>query len=218
MTKRKFTSYTIAALLLIAALVVGLGISINLSAKPDDIPEELRGLIKKQAIAVPEFELVDQKNQPLNKERLKGAWTFMFFGYTHCPDVCPLTLTELDNAANQINDLQNSNRKIQYVFISVDPNRDTPASLGEYVSYFGAKFIAATGSEQALKQLAGPLGIKFERGIGTENEYLVNHSSTMLLIDPQAQYYARFRAPHYAEEIIDGFKAVLTYKESKERQ
>ena len=217
MTKRKLISYSVAALLLISALAIGFGNSIKLSAKSDDIPDELRGLIKKQAIAVPTFELVDQHNKPFDVDRLKGAWTFMFFGYTHCPDVCPLTLTELDNAANQINDLQNAERKIQYVFISVDPNRDTPASLGNYVSYFGAKFIAATGSEKALKQLAGPLGIKFERGVGTENEYLVNHSSTMLLINPQAQYYVRFRAPHYAEEIVDGFKKVLTYKERKER-
>ena len=212
MTKRNLISYTVGALLL-SAVVLGLGISINLSVKSDDIPDELRGLIKKQPIAVPTFELVDQYNKPLNVDRLKGAWTFIFFGYTHCPDVCPLTLTELDNAASRINDLQNPQRKIQYVFISVDPNRDTPAQLGDYVSYFGAKFIAATGSEQALKQLAGPLGIKFGRGIGTDTEYLVNHSSTMLLIDPQAQYYARFRAPHYAEEIVDGFKKVLTYRE-----
>lgn len=218
MTKRKLKSYSIATLLLISALIIGFSITINLSAKSDDIPDELRGLIKKQPIAVPEFELVDQYNKPFNAERLKGSWTFMFFGYTHCPDVCPLTLTELDNAASRINDLQNSERKIQYVFISVDPNRDTPASLGEYVSYFGAKFIGATGSEQALKQLAGPLGVKFEKGVGTENEYLVNHSSTMLLINPEGQYYARFRAPHYAEEIIDGFKKVIAYKESKERQ
>ena len=213
MTKRKLNSYTIGALLLMSALVIGFGVAIILSAKSEDIPDELRGLIKKQPVAVPEFKLVDQKNQPFNRERLKGAWTFMFFGYTHCPDVCPLALTELDNAANRINDLQNETRKIQYIFISVDPNRDTPASLGDYVSYFGAQYIAATGSEQALKQLAGPLGIKFGRGVGTENEYLVNHSSTMLLIDPQAQYYAHFRAPHYSEEIVEGFKKVLTYKE-----
>jgi len=199
--------------LLLSALVIGISISINLSAKSDDIPDELRGLIKKQAIAVPTFELTDQDNRPFNVERLKGAWTFVFFGYTHCPDVCPLTLTELDNAASRINDLQNADRKIQYVFISVDPNRDTPAQLGDYVSYFGAKFIAATGSEQALKQLASPLGVKFERGVGTDTEYLVNHSSTMLLIDPQARYYARFRAPHYAEEIVDDFKKVLAYRE-----
>ncbi|WP_455208463.1 SCO family protein [Kaarinaea lacus] len=201
------------ALILAILLVVGVGAALHQSAKSDAIPDELRGLLINQPIAVPAFKLVDQQNQELNVERLKGAWTFMFFGYTHCPDVCPTTLTELDNAASQLNDLQKPGRKIQYLFISVDPERDTPALLGDYVSYFGAKFIAATGNEQALKQLASPLGIQFERGIGTETEYLVNHSSVMLLIDPQARYYARFRAPHYSEEIVDGFKKVLTYSE-----
>ena len=201
------------ALVFAILMVVGVGAALLQSAKSSAVPDELRGLLIDQPIAVPAFKLVDQQNQALNVERLKGAWTFMFFGYTHCPDVCPTTLTELDDAASQLNSLQNPERKIQYVFISVDPERDTPALLGNYVSYFGAKFIAATGSEQALKQLASPLGIQFERGIGTENEYLVNHSSAMLLIDPQARYFARFRAPHYAEEIVDGFKKVLTYSE-----
>ncbi|WP_455366338.1 SCO family protein [Kaarinaea lacus] len=189
------------------------GVLLNQSAQSETIPEELRGLLNKQPIPVPVFKLVDQQNQPFTEERLKGAWTFMFFGYTHCPDVCPTTLTELDNAANRLEDLQTPQRKIQYLFISVDPQRDTPELLRDYVSYFGAKFIAATGTNQDLKQLAKPLGIKFERGIGTENEYLVNHSSAMLLINPQARYYAKFRAPHYSEEIVEGFKQVVNFAE-----
>ncbi|KPJ95706.1 MAG: hypothetical protein AMJ55_03300 [Gammaproteobacteria bacterium SG8_15] len=196
-----------------AVAVLTSAVLLNQSAQSESIPEELRGLLNKQPVAVPEFKLVDQQNNPFTVERLKGAWTFLFFGYTHCPDVCPTTLTELDNAASRLNELQTPQRKIQYVFISVDPQRDTPELLRDYVSYFGVKFLAATGGEQDLKQLAKPLGIKFERGIGTETEYLVNHSSAMLLIDPQARYYAKFRAPHYSEEIVEGFKQIITYAE-----
>lgn len=194
-------------------MVFGTGVLLSHSAQSDAVPEELRGLLVKQPVPVPEFNLVDQYNKPFTAERLKGAWTFLFFGYTHCPDVCPTTLTELDDAANQLKDLQTAERKIQYVFISVDPGRDTPKMLGDYVSYFDAKFIAATGKDDELKQLANPLGIKFARGIGTDTEYFVNHSSAMLLIDPQGRYYAHFRAPHYSEEIVESFKQVVTYAE-----
>lgn len=209
----KFRSLKTGFALLFAVAVLTSAVLLNQSAQSESIPEELRGLLNKQPVAVPEFKLVDQQNNPFTVERLKGAWTFLFFGYTHCPDVCPTTLTELDNAASRLNELQTPQRKIQYVFISVDPQRDTPELLRDYVSYFGAKFLAATGGEQDLKQLAKPLGIKFERGIGTETEYLVNHSSAMLLIDPQARYYAKFRAPHYSEEIVEGFKQIITYAE-----
>jgi len=209
----KFRSLKTGFALLFAVAVLTSAVLLNQSAQSESIPEELRGLLNKQPVAVPEFKLVDQQNNPFTVERLKGAWTFLFFGYTHCPDVCPTTLTELDNAASRLNELQTPQRKIQYVFISVDPQRDTPELLRDYVSYFGVKFLAATGGEQDLKQLAKPLGIKFERGIGTETEYLVNHSSAMLLIDPQARYYAKFRAPHYSEEIVEGFKQIITYAE-----
>ena len=212
-----FNSKSVRILLLLCAIVamVVLGVSINSTARSGDVPEDLRDLLVKQPAALETFNLVDQQKQVFNKERFKGAWTFLFFGYTHCPDVCPTTLTELDNAASRIDELKTADRKIQYVFVSVDPGRDTPESLGSYVSYFGAQFIAATGSEAELRRLAKPLGIKFERGIGTDTEYLVNHSSAMLLIDPQGRYYARFRAPHYSEEIFENFKKVVTYSESQ---
>jgi len=207
------SSFLKIIVLLLAIAVTGLGTLLTYSAQSDPIPDELRALLIKQPIPVPEFHLVDQENKPFSADRLKGAWTFMFFGYTHCPDVCPTTLTELDDAASLLKSMQTPQRKIQYAFISVDPVRDTPKLLGEYVSYFGAKFIAATGKDEELKQLANPLGIKFEHGINTGNEYIVNHSSAMLLIDPKGRYYARFRAPHYSEDIADGFKQIVTYAE-----
>lgn len=198
----------------ISAIVI-LGNSIYRTAYSSDIPDELRGLLVKQPVDINAFELLDQHKQPFDRERLKGAWTFMFFGYTHCPDVCPTTLTELDNAASQLSSLQTDKRKIQYVFVSVDPARDTPELLGDYVSYFGAKFIAATGRNQELENLAKQLDIKFEVGTGLDNQPQVNHSSAMLLIDPQARYYARFHAPHYAEDIVYNFKNLLAYSEGK---
>lgn len=205
----------ITSLLLAAMIVAAIAVDINSPARSSTIPEELRDLLVKQPVEIPSFKLMDQQKQPFTAQQFKGAWTFLFFGYTHCPDVCPVTLTALDDASSQLGKLKTGNLKIQYVFVSVDPNRDSPEILRDYVRYFNANFIAVTGDDKQLERLASPLGIAFERGPGTGTEYFVNHSSAMLLIDPQARYYARFRPPHYAEEIVDGFKHILTYSENQ---
>jgi protein SCO1/2 len=180
-------------------------------AEANNLSEEIRDLLVEPPVPVQPFELLDDKKQPFNTDRLKNAWTLMFFGYTHCPDVCPTTLTELDNAASQLKNLKTGSRKIQYVFVSIDPKRDTLDLLADYVSYFGAKFISVTGEHEQLKRLANPLGIQYKIGIGFNKEYIVNHSSAMLLIDPQGRYYARFKAPHYSEEISAGVKRLIQY-------
>ena len=186
-------------------------------ALSDDVPKVVQEVLIKNPVPVRPFELVDQEKKAFNIDRLKGAWTLMFFGYTHCPDVCPTTLTELDNAASRLNKFTSGKNKLQYVFVSIDPDRDTPELLGDYVSYFGAKFIAVTGKHEQLKQLANPLGIHYKIGVGFNKEYIVEHSSAMLLIDPEGRYYARFPAPHYAEVIVAGFKALRKYYEENNK-
>lgn len=202
---RLAVSITLAVSVLIATILL---IPYPKKAQSENLPEEIKELLVKAPVPVQPFELVDQKKKPFNTERLKGVWTLMFFGYTHCPDVCPTTLTELDNAASRLNKINSGSNKLQYVFVSIDPQRDTPELLGDYVSYFGAKFIAVTGEHEQLKLLANPLGIQYKIGIGFNKEYIVNHGSAMLLIDPEGRYYARFKAPHYAEEIVAGFKSL----------
>ncbi len=152
------------------------------------------------------FTLTAHDLKPLNIERLKGKWTLLFFGYTHCPDVCPVTLTELAQMAQQLPPEILSNT--QFVLVSVDPQRDNPESLAEYVGYFNESFLGATGSIDALTTFAHQLDSKFSLETNPAGEPIVNHSSAMLLIDPQARYYARLKAPHYAEEILAQYLAL----------
>lgn len=180
-------------------------------AESGSMPEEIKELLVKTPVPVRPFKLLDHSKNSFDNDRLKDTWTLMFFGYTHCPDVCPTTLTELDNAASRLKNQSASKHKLQYVFVSIDPKRDTPELLADYISYFGAKFIAVTGEHEQLKKLANPLGIQYKIGIGFNKEYLVEHSSAMLLIDPEGRYYARFNAPHYSEEIVAGFKSLRKY-------
>lgn len=179
-------------------------------AQSAKLSEDLQELLVKVPADLPSFSLKDSKGKEFNQNGLKNKWSFLFFGYTNCPDVCPETLTEMDTAARKLATEKNIPKNLQYVFISIDPRRDTPALLDQYLSYFTTKFIGATGTIPELIKLANSVNIGFEYGPGDKN-YEVAHGSAMLLINPQGQYVARFRAPQYSEDIVSGFKLVYNY-------
>lgn len=210
-TGKKTLRLIVFAVLLPAVLATVAIITFPKEAASEKLPDEIRDLLVDNPPTIKPFELLDHEKKPFNVDRFKGAWTLIFFGYTHCPDVCPTTLTEVDNAAGRLKNYNTGPNKIQYVFVSIDPKRDTHNLLSDYISYFGVKFIAATGEHEQLKLLTKQLNIRYKIGIGFNKEYIVNHSSSILLIDPQGRYYARFKAPHYSEEIVASFKKLNQY-------
>ena len=155
------------------------------------------------------FVLTDHQNQVFDLASLKGKWSFLFFGYTHCPDICPTTLAILARARDNIAKSAAGAEDIQIVFISVDPNRDTASKLKQYVTHFHATFLGVTGDDAQIGNLAGQLGAAYEVSItpGMEN-YPVNHAAAVFLVDPQAQYHAVFTPPLDAEVISTRFKVV----------
>ena len=155
------------------------------------------------------FALTDHKNRVFDLSSLKGKWSFLFFGFTHCPDVCPMTLAVLARARDSIAKHTAGAEDIQFVFISVDPNRDTVSKLGQYVDYFDTTFLGVTGDNAQIGSLAGQLGAAYQVEIkpGLEN-YPVYHSAAVFLLDPRARYHAVFTPPHDAEAISKRFKVV----------
>ena len=149
-----------------------------------------------------DFQLLDGDNQPFSRARLQGTWSLLFFGYTHCPDVCPITLTELAKTAPLLQRSQDAAaRSVQVVFISVDPARDNPELLKNFARYFNEKFVAATGSLEQLTALTDSIGARHRRLTEQGADYRVEHSSDVWLIDPQARLYAKFPAPQHAPEL-----------------
>ena len=153
------------------------------------------------------FALTDDKNRAFDLASLKGKWSFLFFGFTHCPDICPTTLAVLARARDNIAKSMVGAENIQFVFISVDPNRDTASKLRQYVDYFDSSFIGVTGDNAQIGNLAGQLGAAYQVAIapGTEN-YRVTHTTAVFLVDPRARYHAVFTPPHDAEAISKRFK------------
>lgn len=158
----------------------------------------------REARALQPFELVDHTGNAFTNNELRGHWSFLFFGYTHCPDVCPTTLSVLNSVATRLREQAGQTR---YIFVSVDPERDTPDKLGQFVSYFNADFIGVTGTTEAIGQLTRQLGViaaRVEDGADAEN-YLVDHTASILLIDPDGHFHALFSPPLNAADIVSDF-------------
>ena len=155
------------------------------------------------------FTLTDHKKRVFDLASLKGKWSFLLFGFTHCPDICPTTLAVLARVRDSIAKNTVGAEDVQFVFISVDPNRDTASKLGQYVDYFDSTFLGVTGDNAQIGNLAGQLGAAYQVAItpGMEN-YPVSHSTAVFLLDPRARYHAVFTVPHDAEAISRRFKVV----------
>jgi len=195
------------ALAYAAAAAVCLGVIPALAIGAEETPD-IAGFVYPDPKAIAPFELTRHDGKPFDLDALKGKWSFVYFGYTYCPDACPTTLVELDRAQKSLAraglDADN-----QYVFVSVDPQRDTLKRLAEYVAFFNEKFVGVTGSDQALRKFTRQLGVLYLFPEGRKgNDYLVAHSSTVVLIDPASRLHAVFTEPPKAEGIVEGFRKI----------
>jgi protein SCO1 len=157
---------------------------------------------------LPDFRLVDHAGRPFDRERLRGRWHFLFFGFTHCPDVCPTTLATLASVRAGLRDLPASDQP-GAVFISVDPRRDTPKALARYLPHFDPEFVGVTGDSAAISALARELGVAVMVGAPAEDGgYTVDHTAALFLIDPDGAWTAVFGTPHVGNTIARDFRAI----------
>ena len=150
---------------------------------------------------VSDFTLTNNHNQPMTNADLNGQWTLAFFGYTYCPDICPTTLAALNQAYPKIVATV-SEQPIKVWFISVDPKRDTIERLAEYVGFFNSEFIGATAEHKQLYPLVRSMGMMYSMSESTdEPNYLVNHSGSVVVINPLGQVIGRFKPKHAPGQI-----------------
>ena len=141
-----------------------------------------------------DFELVDHRGEVFNQEHLQDVWTIVFFGFTHCPDICPTTLAILNDTYSKLKERERE--RIQIVMISIDPERDTVEKLAEYVPYFNNEFIGVTGNKHLIKRLTAELNIAYNKVPLDSDDYTVDHSTQLVLINPKGHYHGFFKAPH----------------------
>lgn len=191
-------------LILVAALAAGLGLwAAQLAFAPGGAPAAGPAVdpARLKAVrlfpaprALPAFALQQSDGSPLTPDELRGRWTVVFLGFTHCPDVCPTTLTELSQAQKAWDALP-AERRPRLLFVSVDPDRDTPEKTGEYAAYFHPDTLAATSPEPALQAFATALGLVYMKVPLEDGDYTMDHSSALVLIDPQGRQAGLIRPP-----------------------
>ena len=188
------------AALAIAALAVAAGAWFAAGALA--VPDEAGfATVLPEPRPLPAFSLTDHDNRLFDTARLRGRTTLLFFGFTHCPDVCPATLSQLATARRQLADASPGAELPEIVLVSVDPERDTPAVLGSYVEYFGEGITGVTGTPGELRALTEPLGIFFEKS-PQGDDYTMNHSTAVLVVGPDAALQALFSAPHDVDAFV----------------
>jgi protein SCO1/2 len=139
-----------------------------------------------------DFALRNQKGEPFTREDFVGQWSLVFFGFTHCPDICPTTMAELDRLVSKLPD--DIAKETQVVLVSLDPARDTPEVLSEYVGYFDPNFIGVTGDFLTLRRFANQVNVAFNK-VTVGDDYTVDHSGNIVLINPRGDYHGFFKPP-----------------------
>lgn len=190
--------------------------AVLLSACSQPQPPQLKqGTLLPSAKAIADFQLTDQHGKPFTRNNLMGKWSFAFFGYTHCPDVCPTALSMLAQVMKKLEKDSTLDTLPQVIFVSVDPERDTPELLAQYLPYFNPDFVGVTGDPQQLLLLTRQLGIMYGKAPGDDaDDYLVDHSASIILFDPNGNFLALFGMPHDPDLIAQDFVAIKNYYEA----
>jgi len=203
-------------IIVVAAISIGVGIWVSQTAfkAPAAVPKNLEATLLDKSKPLTAFNLIDHNNDTFNLDSLKGKWSFLFFGFTHCPDVCPLALKVMQNVwkSPELKSLTETNLKM--IFVSVDPDRDKPKLLKSYVQYYNPKFIGVTGKSNEIDKLTNQIGILYGFDEPDENgDYNVMHSGQIILIDPKGNMRAVFSPPLSPKSITRDFIAIQKFVE-----
>ncbi len=194
----------IVAIVMAVALSAGIFIASRLQA-----PAETRtAFVLPTPTPLPDFTLQDSAGSAVTRDTFRDHWNLLFFGFTHCPDVCPTTLQILSAARREL--VASGQRPLpRIVLVSVDPERDTPELIGKYMDYFGEDNLGVTGSLEETRKLTAALGIYFEKQPVDEGNYTVDHSAAVLVVNPDAEFQALFGGSHQVESFVHDLPLIM---------
>jgi len=211
MTRTQKTVFILAAVI---AVILGLTINKVLSSKGQGDPTALidAGIILlPQSRNLPDVNMTDQDGQPVTMNELKDKWSLLFFGYTFCPDICPTTLAQLRQIKSELP--PEAVARLQIVLVSVDPNRDPPKQLKQYLGYFDPQFKGLTPSSiEDLQKLANAVSIPFIPADTSKPNYTVDHSGNLAVIGPDGKQRGFIRAPLNNQKLVAQLPEMLKRK------
>lgn len=160
---------------------------------------------------LPAFSLLDQNGGAFSNAQLQGRWSLLFFGFTHCPDICPTTLGMLAQVEKKLATTPQTPPP-QVLLVSVDPERDTPAQLASYVKFFSPTFTGITGDAAKVAELTRAMGVPTAKTALANGDYTVDHSAIIFVLDPQGAMRAVFSTPHVADVIAADYSRIVAAK------
>ena len=163
---------------------------------------------KKITDIINSLNLIDHNGGPVTSQSFKNQPSLIFFGFTHCPEVCPTTITTLDKI---LQDLKNKIIQTNIVFITLDPERDTQNHLKEYINYFSKNIIAITGSIKDIKKLSKNWGVFYEKISTDKDEYTLNHTATVFMVDKNGNYRGTIAWGENEQSIIQKIIKLSSY-------
>jgi protein SCO1 len=170
-------------------------------------PPELRAILWPEPLPIADFQLLDQHERPFGPAQLQGRWTFLFFGYLQCPDVCPTAMQILRDYRKSLAAAHPALAH-QVVFVSVDPEYDRPAQIAAYLDFFDPEFVGLSGGPEALAALAGPLAIKYYEHFDDQGRRSIDHTSSIMIVDPEGRVLGAFPPPQRPAQMLAQFGAL----------
>lgn len=198
------------ALILVAAFATAIGLWLSSQTfRATQHPLKLTSaLLYPQPREIPDFQLIQADGSAYSKESWRGHWTLLFFGFTSCPDICPMTLDVFKKVSFEADKL-GIGSQLRLDFISVDPERDSSERLKNYVNYFNPVFRSATGSHEELTRLTRSLGAVYSRTQNEKGEIQIDHSASAIIINPDAELIGLFRPPLVATSIVSDLQLLV---------
>jgi len=194
--------------IVVAAAAAACGLWLGARVLSPSTPNLANAVLYPQPRAVPEFALTQANGKPLTNADWRGHWTVAYFGYTSCPDVCPTAMAAFKSTWAQLKQ-RGLEKKVQVDFISIDPERDVPETLGKYVAFFSPDFVAATGSDAQLTKLTRALGLLYTRSKDDKGNVEVDHSGSAVILDPDAHLVGIFRPPFTGTAVADDLATLI---------
>jgi protein SCO1 len=193
-----------------AGIAISAGLWLRSARRPPSPPPPLPyGTRLDTRPALPAVELVDERGSPAGRDWFRDRWRLLFFGFTRCPEFCPVTLQTLRESREQLADLP-PNQRPEVVLVTVDPAGDDPAALSAYLQGFGDGFHGLTGDPSALAVLYAALGVSARRMESGDGSYMYDHGTGVYVIDPEAHWVALLPAPHVAANVTAAYRAVTS--------
>lgn len=207
MSQSRNIKLTVAGLLVVITIfVAGFVYRITLPRLMSEADMKVNGLyLLETPRDLGAFELVDHHGKPFDAARLEGRWSLLFFGFTYCPDICPTTMAFLNDFVAGLGPEEALDTQV--VMVSVDPARDTVPQLASYVPFFNADFLGVTGEFLEIHRFATALNTPFRKVPGDGEQYSVDHSSNVVLINPRGDYHGFFKPPLEQEKMLATYRA-----------